>query len=1620
MRNKLKKTIAFILSAFMIFALLPAQTALALLRPSVNLGSPTLADGKYYYESAVVEGSVIRTLLINFSDEVAPGDTITLPAAPEGFTVSGSSNDYTKRINIGSGIEASAVQSYLRGVGFSLGNDSQTVQVVVSSENIQYDTYYSSGTQHYYQFVPLEDASETWITSYDAAKGMTYMGRTGYLATVTSEQEDRFIMELSGEVGWLGGTRMAYNSETDTFSTTATTGYWYWACGPEKGNHFYDAQYVTLADYSAKDAENASYYFNWNRPSSGDREPNSNLAGGETCLTALHIGTGYAGTDSYSWNDRDHNANYWNDTSSVYQPHGYVVEYGDSLIGDSGSGNSAFATASGTLAVPVELVLGDALFSTDTDYSFPGLTLTSPNNIGVVTINVDRAAASGETIALPADAATPGGTPIVITDLNNLTKTIIFASAQSPADVQAYLRAAVFKASPHGAQTLTFTADANATSGLSSDMKLTAFYDHPDGATHYYAFVNNSVVWVDAYNAAKSMKLMGMTGYLPTITSDNENDILTQISSSGAWSGGTRLKSGGTSLIEDVSSLTGSDYNSTNGTSDYFYWACGPEAGLQYYSGITATGSLISDAFYHDLSSSRFWYSGEPNNSDSTEQCMQVNFTNQEWNDLPLTASLNYFVEFGGYTGSTGTIKQIESDPGCLNSALTASTSATVAAQYAITYNLDGGANPGGAPTSYTYGTGATLPIPTRPDHSFGGWYTNSGLTGSAVTAIGPTDTGTKEYYAKWILTVVSTIYISDVTWQSATSYTCGLDLSPSSRMVTISVDSGYFTVPSLGTELIFFGGTNGTAYISTFDPSMQYDSAVFSYSDAEAAETLLSAIIYTLGDDADPTQSITATSSTVAPIGSDLYFDGHFYRYVSGSISWVDAVLSAGGTADPYFGGRGYIATAISQAENTILLQLTDTGVGGSDHWYDAWMGGLWQRNTGTVASPNIIRGTNESEISYSHLSGATVSQRQSLLLDYTLTFGDFYPGDSSTYIYARPDTVKYYWIDGPEAGQEFENNTSDFSPWHSGEPNSGDFTYIGWEGAYWDDLGVYDGDDASAGFDTLDGYIVEFSGFESGSPSGEIASDTIIVSANYSVLLNTNGGSVNSGNITSYNYGVGASLPADVTKTGHTFGGWFASSDLSGSAVTAISTTDTGNKTFWAKWTADSYTITYNLNGGTNQDGAPTGYTYGIGATLRTPTNAGHTFDGWFASSDLSGSEITEIVVTDTGNKTFWAKWIRINIPQSRTITVTETSSSLFDSNSNAILAVANMTNAFSSSVEVKVTDTIEAGSSFGLGIGSDVYPFDISLYVKGTDTKTEPASGYAVTISLPVPENLLDFKEQLFVVHKDDNGTVTRLLSNIELMNDVWYLVFDAEAFSPYALVLSKLAPYNTQAGLPYYLTGSKKVFIGFAADGKYLAPGGVTPLFAPNHKNFSDTSTHWGKSYIDFVTEREIFMGTGNELFSPDTGMTRAMFATVIGRLYERSFSEIVASDAHAFTDCIYDSYYGKYVDWAVENGIILGVGGGLFQPARYMTRQEMAAVLFRFSDFINLSTGTYTDAKLGFADASGIAFWAEDAALYCQETGIITGRSGGNFAPTETATRAEVAAIIQRFIELAID
>jgi uncharacterized repeat protein (TIGR02543 family) len=225
----------------------------------------------------------------------------------------------------------------------------------------------------------------------------------------------------------------------------------------------------------------------------------------------------------------------------------------------------------------------------------------------------------------------------------------------------------------------------------------------------------------------------------------------------------------------------------------------------------------------------------------------------------------------------------------------------------------------------------------------------------------------------------------------------------------------------------------------------------------------------------------------------------------------------------------------------------------------------------------------------------------------------------------------------------------------------------------------------------------------------------------------------------------------------------------------------------------------------------------------------------------------------------------------------------------------------------------------------------------------------------------------------------------------------------------------AVFVKENALPYYSKDGAKVYIGFSAIAgklyKYIAPAGVTVKFSENPKNFIDNTVAWAKPGIDFVTEREIFLGTGQNIFSPDEAMTRAMFVTAIGRLYEHSFGSV--SGTSTFLDVDANAYYARYVAWANANGVIKGIGINKFDPQANVTREQMAVIMLNLATLLKKTA--VSDVSLTYADSTSISSWAIEGTKYCQETKVIEGGTDGGFAPREDTTRAEASAILQRFI-----
>ncbi|MGI6585208.1 MAG: S-layer homology domain-containing protein [Lutisporaceae bacterium] len=185
-----------------------------------------------------------------------------------------------------------------------------------------------------------------------------------------------------------------------------------------------------------------------------------------------------------------------------------------------------------------------------------------------------------------------------------------------------------------------------------------------------------------------------------------------------------------------------------------------------------------------------------------------------------------------------------------------------------------------------------------------------------------------------------------------------------------------------------------------------------------------------------------------------------------------------------------------------------------------------------------------------------------------------------------------------------------------------------------------------------------------------------------------------------------------------------------------------------------------------------------------------------------------------------------------------------------------------------------------------------------------------------------------------------------------------------------------------------------------------------LFKNNEKIFTDTAGHWAKKDIDFITARELLVGTAEGVFSPEASLTRGMAVTILGRLWDADTSGFTNS---RFTDVSKDAYYAPYVEWAAQNGIVAGVGNGQYAPEKVVSREEIAVILANFAEFTGIKLEETNTAAYAFADEAQISPWAKADVRTIQKAGIMSGKPGNCFDPKGKCTRAEISTILRRLI-----
>lgn len=287
-----------------------------------------------------------------------------------------------------------------------------------------------------------------------------------------------------------------------------------------------------------------------------------------------------------------------------------------------------------------------------------------------------------------------------------------------------------------------------------------------------------------------------------------------------------------------------------------------------------------------------------------------------------------------------------------------------------------------------------------------------------------------------------------------------------------------------------------------------------------------------------------------------------------------------------------------------------------------------------------------------------------------------------------------------------------------------------------------------------------------------------------------------------------------------------------------------------------------------------------------------------------------------------------------------------------------------------KVDALRSIEAKATIGT---RPAYDLSLVYLSGGKETPIANLNGHTISVRLPYTPAKGEQTGNLYAVYVDDAGKVewiTKSSYNASLKA----VVFETSHFSVYGV------GYKT---------------------------------FVPA---FTDITGHWAADNILFAASRGLLSGTSDTTFSPDTGMTRGMFVTALGRLAG------INPDSYQtgkFTDVKADAYYAPYVNWAAQTGIVEGVTATTFAPDTNINREQMAVIMKNYAAKLGYDL-PQTLKAVTFADNTQISSWAKDAVKSMQQAGILAGKNENKFDPKGTATRAEVATVLRRFVEIVID
>ncbi len=399
-------------------------------------------------------------------------------------------------------------------------------------------------------------------------------------------------------------------------------------------------------------------------------------------------------------------------------------------------------------------------------------------------------------------------------------------------------------------------------------------------------------------------------------------------------------------------------------------------------------------------------------------------------------------------------------------------------------------------------------------------------------------------------------------------------------------------------------------------------------------------------------------------------------------------------------------------------------------------------------------------------------------------------------------------------------------------------------------------------------------------------------------------------------------------------------------------------------------------------------------------TSQNVADAFNKALADAKKNGNEqngITVVLRVDAGSKT--GSNVRVNLPKAVQDTIIK------NKVVNTIIVVDNpdirigmdletvqeINSQAKSDVNITATRTDNSELNEGAKDAIGNRPvFDLQVNY-GTGRQVQKFGDGSVTVTIPYTLGANEKAENVKAVYIDENGKLHWLENSV--YDSVEKVVrFSTNHFSIYAVGYKQTQTESTDTDRDTTVTDTTSADI-----------------------SFTDIADHWAKADIEYVVRQGLFNGMSTATFSPNTAMTRGMFVTVLGRM---SNADVNSYKKSSFTDVPSDAYYMGYLEWASKNSIVKGIGNGEFAPNQSITREQMAVIINNYAKNNGIILPKVHE-KNTFADSANISAYAKDAVQQMQMAGVIGGKDRNLFDPQGTATRAEVAAVLRRFMELAI-